>query len=565
MGSNNEMILKVKLVSDNTNPNPSPVTGMGGSSAHGAGASPAMSGGIGGASPLLAADNDHKKIMEAHSARLKGLNDDFSKLAVGLSYLTGSTSGFSKGLEKAANALALVSVAASGISAAKTLFSGGTMKAVGAAMTNPWTYVAAGAASIGYGLYSGKEDGTSYMGGFNQWRANTFGGGKVNSRGQWISQDQQLGNIHHQFNERMRRDEMQHPIDIIKMEGRESKYALMDQMHDVMIQGASYKGYASDAKAAEQEHRKQFDANIASGRNVYESFYGKEIGGLMAQREGHGADLQAQVFATEKAGLMVKKRETEGMGSALQWRLARAHSNYNNAADGRDADMKAKDYKTNTMLDEQKNILRITDDIKKNKLEQLEIDKKMADLTTKALSAKKTDTDSRLANAQSLLISTTQSLEGMKQSFGMMDEGSQIYEKDKADRFKKGGLMALSEEERGSMLNGPLGEDVRRQSIERAENNPAFADMFKGSRMEANLNKASDQVRDFTKLSAEIKTQIDAKVELDPQELAKKLVEAMTPFISKVTVAVDRAVMISTQQAENSARRSAQEKAGNQP
>jgi len=559
MSSNNEMILKVKLVSDNTNPYPSPITGTG---TPGRSSTP---GSAGSASPIVSAESDHQKRMKEHSDALNKLTDHITKASVGFAMLAGSSSSFAKGLEKAANVLAALSVAGSGVGAIKSLFTGSTWKAIGGALTNPGTLLAGGAAvgaaSIGYGLYHGQEDGTSYFGGFNQWRANTFGGGKVNSRGQWISQDQQIGTIHHQFLDRMRRDEMQSPIDSIKMEGRESKYAMLDQMHDIRMHGMSYKGYAGDAHSAEREHRKLFDDNLASSRNLYESVYGKEIGGMMAQRDLHGTEIQSQLYGDEKAGVMREQREVKSKGSALQWKLARAHSNYNEAADARDADMKANDYKTNTMLEEHKNILRINDDIKKNKLEQLEIDKKMSEIANKGLAAKKADTEGRLANARDILTSATQSLEGMKQSYGMMDVGDQQYMKDVAGRFKHGGIEAITPEERSMMQNSPLGEDIRRQAIERAGKDPGFAEMLRGSRLETNMNKASDQVRDYTKLAAEIKTQINAKVELDPQNLAKSFMEAMVPFISKVTVAMDRAVNISTERATNDALRTAYEKA----
>lgn len=560
-GTKRELTVSVnlKLSSDQLKVLSSPA-GMPGSplltSVHGPGS---VGGGnsYGGTSPIVEAENEHKKRLQAHSDRLKGFTDDITKAAVGLSYLSGSTSSFSKGLEKAANALAAIAVASSGISAGKALLSPSMWKSAGALLANPGTALLAGGAaglgSIGYGLYSGREDGTSYMGGYNRWHANTFGGGKVNSRGNWISQDQQLDTIHHQFNERMRRNAMQSPMDMIEIQGRESQYALIDQMHDIKMQGMSYKGYASDAVSAEKKHRKLFDDNIASSRNVYESVYGKQIGGLMAKREMYSADLQSQVFGAQEADILKDQRLSKMKGSALQWQLARAHSNFNDAADSRDGDMKASGFKTDKMKEEWQNVLRINDDIKKNKLEQLELDKKMADLTTKALQAKKADTDSRLSTARDIVTSGTQALEGMKESYGKMDIGQRQWMQDAAKRAKEGGLDAVTIEERDMLSNSPMGEDIRRMSIERAEKDPGFADMYRGSRMEANINKAQNQAEMLEKLSVDIKQQINAKVEIDPQVLTERFVEAMAPVIAKMTLAISKAVTISKDMADNNA------------
>lgn len=551
-GATRELIVKVKLVSDNTNPFPSPVAS---SVANTPGSSPGTSAGWGfvgsignpaAASPLLHAEREHQKRMQEHSQSLTKLTDHITKAATGFAYLSGSASGFTKALEKAANVLATISVAGSGISAAGSLFKGSTWRAAGAMLTNPATLLAGGAAvgagMIGYGLYSGTESGQSYFGGFNKWRSETFGGGKVNSRGQWISQDQQLATIHGQHADRMRQAAMQAPHEAILREGRERNYQNEDLLRLAKIRGQSFSGYAGNARIGEGKLMGLLDDNLATSRNSYEAFYGKEIGARMAEQDRHGVLIQSQQYGTEYASVLQQAKESKLVGNKLQSDLFRAQQNYSESANKRNPSMIQGGIITEGMLEEHQKVLKIQEDISKNKQQQLELDKKIADISTKAAEMKKADSENRLSMNRNFLSNATQSLEGMKQAFGMMEQGDQQYILNIAERYKKHGFESLPADERSILMQTPLAEDVKMKAIEKGES--GIAEMLKGTRMEANMQRAQNETARLEKLTVEMKQEIAAKIEFNEQRLAEKIAEYMGPIIAKVTLSINKGVQM---------------------
>lgn len=122
---------------------------------------------------------------------------------------------------------------------------------------------------------------------------------------------------------------------------------------------------------------------------------------------------------------------------------------------------------------------------------------------------------------------------GQSEQFGLMDRGEQDTIMERVQRFKKGGINALTADELGSLMNTPVGEDIRLQARERAVQN-GFGDIYKDSRQEARFNAADARAKESEKLEAKIQNEITLNARLDAKEVANRLTDKMMPLIKEI-------------------------------
>lgn len=553
MGANRELTVKVKADISTASMNPSQAAYPGSpllSASHGGGASGGANS-YGGPSPVLQAENEHRKRLEASTEKLKGFADEITKMTVGFSYLSGSAGSFQKGLEKAANVMAVMSIASSGVNAAKTLMSPSLWAGAGKAiMSHPLALGAtAAAASVGYGLYHGSEQGQDYLQGINEKRAAWFGGGRVDARGRFISQDHDLNVIHNKFSEAMRRTAMQAPVHQIEANEREQKLRLDLQYESTKNSFLGFKGYAGNSAMARGSFMSGMSPMLDQSAASLKILHGNTIGALMAEQEKFGATVSARGYGSQEAEARAEQLTNHYNKGDAQRKLNQANETL------WDMEKKVapgdKNMAPENIIKQLELIKNLRKEIADYGAKDVQIQDKINTLVRDQAKAQLDFNTQKLAANQAARQQEAMALLGQKEAFGMMDEGDQMYEKDKADRFKKGGLMALSSEERQSMLSGPLGEDIRMAAKKSTDNGGMFADIYRGSRAEARSTELESQKNQLDKLQVELTKKMDVSIETDKVGIAATVVEAMGKYIADLKIAIANLTEIQIKQANN--------------
>lgn len=397
----------------------------------------------------------------------------------------------------------------------------------------------------------------------NQAEVALIGGGTINSRGDIRTWDQQHDVIKNQFSEAMRRTSMQAPFAAINA-------GVSNQFSNLRVQQASlysgykgYQGYSSDAGFGADKYMEGMHPLLRQSRSSLEMLHGKDIGALMAAQETFGATVSAQGYGQQLAEAKAAHRTNMGNVNNTEEELrneqARLAGFQRNVAPG-DKGMASK---------EQEESLKRIEELKRKLIslneQDLQIQDRIKSLTNEQVKAQKDMVSQKLAGVMGQRLQEAQTLQGQKEAFGMMDEGDQIYHKDIAERFKKGGIAAITSEERGILQNSPLGEDVRIQARKVADDN-GFADIVRGSRAEARGNELADQQGKLEQLQVALTKTVNINVETEKTELAKAVTEAVGKLILSLQVSIQNSADLQTKAANNNAMAAGYQRAdGNNP
>lgn len=485
--------------------------------------------------------------------------------ATSLAYLTGASGGLSQALNRAGSVFAAFQGVGSVLGMGGTSF-GGVVHGAGS-MLGGLGMVGGGALGLGVGgalmglnanniveglsgrkvdradhwdrIGGGVEQGGSrnvvaqMKSDWNSWKVATFGGGRVNSQGDFISQEQDLARIHggaalriNSFFGSQGQGSMR-----AGFESQRQGYEASNAQFASQFQG--YGGYAGRIGAGDNlgglTHQLQGElgAQPAGLVSTMNKIYGNNFQGAgeLAMRM-QGINEQARGFAVRGAGLDVSMsqiginkdvvRQHQGQAAAFTGAMGAMFGPQSGAAlEGKKREMEL-----------QQQMIALTQ-------QEFTVRKQMRENEAAILDTKRQQSMQTSQMLQQVINAEKQGQDRNKLSYGMQDPGQRAYIRNVLERFDKGGRKAVAPDEFSGIV-----AQYRSREAEASAREVADKEGFRGG------GKMSDDVIAAAKgelgkqqdLVVEISKKIDAKLEMDMQATAEAIAKEMGPLIAKVFV-----------------------------
>lgn len=478
---------------------------------------------------------------------MKKFGSELTKTAASLTYLTQKSHGFATALQRAITVMASMQALSSLWDTGKSALQGwrtggfgGLMKGAGISGGMAiGTGVAAGLALGAYGAYHGQEDGTSYMGmwGINQARANIIGGGKLNSRGAWVSQDQQQATIRNQFLESMRRTEMQAPMQAIQAEAMQARFYNQESLY------TATNGYAAQAGRS-LNGTNQFAGTYANNMAGITGLLSRGIAGsslnpTQAQAAQQALAMQMEqrsyAFGTRAANLNVELNKNTLQQEQARREIAQTQGAAKEFRDARQAGDSGRI--TEQMVEQANRYTAAIEKIKALEEQRVGITQKIVELNQSQLQDAIELVKVRRDQVQNQLAGEQQQLQSGAEQYGMMDAGQRQHLKMVAQRYKQGGFDAITPEESRMLQNTPLGEDIKKDSREKF--GKEYEDIFyKGSAQEKRVESLKAEGAQLAQVQVQLQSKLDARIEADAEQMVKLIVEKLAPWVRKIDIAI---------------------------
>jgi len=468
---------------------------------------------------------------------LKSFGKDVTKAAASLTYLTSQSHGFAAAMQRAISVLATVQTIASGAGAIGSLGSalktGGIRGLFGAAGGTGGLLtggVATGAGLLGYGLYHGTESGDSYFGSLRRSYADIFGGGRVNSRGMWISQDQQQGNTNYRFSESMRRTAMQAPGQAIQAEAMEARFFNQQSFDRGQNPYGGYQGYSSN------RFSRAYQGNLSGISGIIgQGMVGASLNPLQAEFQQLGLqqqiEQQSYAFGNKAAGLNRELNANNRLKSQVNAELDQtkeAFTAFSNARQTGD-----KNRVTDQMVEQAGRYIAALEKMKQLEEDRVGIESKIAELNRSQIQDAIELVKIRRDQVNAQLAGEKGQYQSGVENYGMMDVGQRSLLAMVGRKYKQGGFDSLTPEESRMLLQTPLAEDVKKDSREKF--GKEYEDIFyKGSAQERRINALQGEQGQLGQIQVQLQTKLDARIEADADELSGKIVERLAPWIRKI-------------------------------
>jgi len=497
---------------------------------------------------------------------LKSFGKDVTKAAASLTYLTSQSHGFAAAMQRAISVLATVQTISSSASAlgslGSALSSGGVRGLIGAA-GGAGSMLTAGATLgvglAGYGLYHGTESGDSYFGSLRRTYADIFGGGRVNSRGMWISQDRQQGNTNYRFSESMRRTAMQAPGQSIQAEAMEGRFYNQQSFDRSQNPYGGFIGYSSNPFS------RAYQGNLAGISGIIgQGMSGAALNPLQAEFQQLGlqqqVEQQSYAFGNKAAGLNRDLKSNSRLKAQVNAEIDQtkeAYAAFSNARQGGD-----KNRVTDQMVEQAGRYVAALEKMKQLEEDRVGIESKIAELNRSQIQDAIELVKIRRDQVNAQLAGEKGQYQSGVENYGMMDVGQRSLLAMVGRKYKQGGFDSLTPEESRMLLQTPLAEDVKKDSREKF--GKEYEDIFyKGSAQEKRINALQGEQGQLGQIQVQLQTKLDARIEADADELSGKIVERLAPWIRKIEWAITAVEGLKQQRQDDANRKIGQDAQNN--
>ena len=497
---------------------------------------------------------------------LKSFGKDVTKAAASLTYLTSQSHGFAAAMQRAISVLATVQTISSSASAlgslGSALSSGGVRGLIGAA-GGAGSMLTAGATLgvglAGYGLYHGTESGDSYFGSLRRTYADIFGGGRVNSRGMWISQDRQQGNTNYRFSESMRRTAMQAPGQSIQAEAMEGRFYNQQSFDRSQNPYGGFIGYSSNPFS------RAYQGNLAGISGIIgQGMSGAALNPLQAEFQQLGlqqqVEQQSYAFGNKAAGLNRDLKSNSRLKAQVNAEIDQtkeAYAAFSNARQGGD-----KNRVTDQMVEQAGRYVAALEKMKQLEEDRVGIESKIAELNRSQIQDAIELVKIRRDQVNAQLAGEKGQYQSGVENYGMMDVGHRSLLAMVGRKYKQGGFDSLTPEESRMLLQTPLAEDVKKDSREKF--GKEYEDIFyKGSAQEKRINALQGEQGQLGQIQVQLQTKLDARIEADADELSGKIVERLAPWIRKIEWAITAVEGLKQQRQDDANRKIGQDAQNN--